>query len=73
MIGPVSPERQWEEIGEQEEGEERTQGHESDQGCEEAARANMIKKAECAPSKQEIEQAKDIEHFHFHLPLVRAP
>ena len=43
MIGPVSPERQWEEAGEQEEDEERTQGQESDQEGEEAARARVIK------------------------------
>ena len=63
MIGPVSPERQWEEAGEQEEDEERVQGQESDQEGEEAARARVIK-AEDAPSKQEIE-----EHMATRMPF----
>ena len=63
MIVLVSPERQWEEAGEQEEDEERIQEQESEQECEEAARARVIK-AEDAPSKREIE-----ERMATHMPF----
>ena len=63
MIGPVSPERQWEEAGEQEEDGERIQEQESDQEHEEAERARVIK-AEDAPRKREIE-----EHMATRMPF----
>ena len=50
-------------MGEQEGDEEASQEKESDQECEEAARVKVMK-AECAPSKQDIE-----EHMATHMPF----
>ena len=63
MIGPVSPEIQWVEAGEQEEGEEASQENDGDQGCEEVAHVRAMK-SERAPSEQEIE-----EHVATHMPF----
>ena len=61
-MGPVSPERQWEEIGEQEDDGVEDERADESQG-EEAAEAKVIK-AECTPSKQEIEK-----HMATHMPF----
>ena len=75
MIGPVSPQREWEEVGEQEEDdisprEERRAGldgeeqrAEEEQDAEEAQRAKVLR-MESAPNAQEVE-----DHMATHMPF----